>query len=528
MIFNLAKLSALIVSSKKIKHSSNLRFFASGLLFPLGFAPFHLPGLAIISLAVYYYYLCQIKNLQSFIGGLCYGLGIFGFGVSWIYVSIHQYGHLHALTSAFITILFIVYLSLFPALMANVFCYLRLKFFTPLSAFSFSALWILSEYLRATLLGGFPWLLLGFGQFDAPTKSLLPIIGVYGVGFLSCLAAVFLVGCFYYQHKRRLIYSVIFILLLLTPSLIQHKKWGIEVNKPLSVGIIQANLSMRDKWDEALFWQLLNYYQQKIASLLGTQLIVMPESAIPLPTVYVSDLLTQMHLEAKEAGSAILLGIPQASDVNEEVYYNALLAFGKAKGAYLKQHLVPFGEYMPRPFRLITDFLNIPDANLQAGKSNQPLITVQKHPIASLICYELAYGNLLRQQLPQAEWIVSISDDGWFGHSLAMYQQQQIAQVRSLQTARYHVVANNDGLSAVINSQGEMIASLPAFQAGLLKSTLIPMSGCTPWVKWGDFPSLFFSLIISCIGLLNRYRKNKDLVDPIAAEHERRYPYQPV
>jgi apolipoprotein N-acyltransferase len=172
------------------------------------------------------------------------------------------------------------------------------------------------------------------------------------------------------------------------------------------------------------------------------------------------------------------------------------MALGQSNGTYYKQHLVPFGEYIPKPFQAIIRWLKVPFANLLPGPRNQPLVQVHNHPIASLICYELAYPNLLRQQLPNAEWIVSISDDGWFGHSFAMYQQLQMSQVLSLMSGRYQIVSNNDGLSAIIDTQGNIIQSLPTFTADILEDQIYPATGSTPWVFLGDRFPLWLSLIL--------------------------------
>ncbi|KTD64118.1 apolipoprotein N-acyltransferase [Legionella spiritensis] len=504
------------------------RFLLTGLLLPLGFAPFHLPGMAILSLALFYCFLQIVPQNRAFRYGLAFGLGFFGFGVSWVFNSIHQYGHLNTAISTIITLFFILYLSLFPALMALVFRRLPVKPFTVRSGLAFSAMWIISEFVRATFLTGFPWLLVGFGQFDAPSRYLLPVLGVYGLGFLTCFSASLLVIGLKHYGLQRVKYLVFCMALLLAPSLMKSKTWSTESAGAISVGIIQANLSMRDKWDESLFEQLLNYYQHQTEQLLGTQLIVMPESAIPLPSSYVSDFLNRLRKKARQTGSAILLGIPKPVNMDEERYYNALITLGKGKGSYLKQHLVPFGEYIPGPFVSLVEWLGIPDANMQSGKKNQPLIHIQNRPVASLICYELAYGNLLRNQLPRAEWLVSISDDGWFGHSLAIYQQQQMAQVRSLQTSRYQVMANNDGLSSIIDNHGEIISSVPAFRSGILKTSLYPMKGTTLWVTLGDTPILIFSVLIGLMCFLIKQPDSNEAIETIAAEDKRRYPYQPV
>jgi len=472
--------------------------FLAGLLIPFGFAPFHLPGCAILGIALLFGLLLQQQPLQrAFYMGFVFGLGFLGLGVSWVYVSIHEYGHLNPIVAALITLLFIVYLAVFPGLVGVI--YYKLSVRRPLifCCFLFSALWCLGELLRATFLGGFPWLILGFGQIDTPLKYLLPILGLYGVSFFACLAATFLAASILTNSSKRYLWIIAFITVLLSPSILKQIEWATIDAAPKSVGIIQANLSMRDKWDEALFWQLLQRYQQGFEQLLAKdKLIVMPESAIPLPASYVTAFLDSIHSRAKQVGSSILLGIPQPTTIDETHYYNTMSTLGDAQGSYLKQHLVPFGEFIPQPLQRLIDWLAFPSANMSAGKSNQPLIRIQDHPIASLICYELAYPQLLRKQLPLAEWIVSISDDGWFGHSFAMYQQLQIAQAVSIQTARFQVVANNDGLSAIINTRGDVVASLPAFSAGILEANIYPATGSSPWVFFGDTPILLLCLLI--------------------------------
>ncbi len=496
------------------------RCFFYGLLLPLGFAPFHIPGFAILSLGLFYFELNKIPtNTQffpAFKQGLIYGLGFFGLGTSWVYISIHDYGHLTSLVSALITLLFILYLSLFTASVAMAYNYLRIRPYTWFSVLAFAALWTFSEYLRATVLTGFPWLLVGAGQIDAPTKALLPFIGIYGVTFISCIASGTLIFIFKQSRQQRLLPIIFLLFILLSPALLQPAKETMVNAAPLSVGVVQSNVSMRDKWDEQLFWQLLQQHQKNIQRLLGTQLIVLPEAAIPLPASYIRDTLEKLSQEARLAGSALLLGIPETTESDDTIFYNALIALGQAKGTYLKQHLVPFGEYNPKPLRFITQRLNLPEPNMHPGDRHQKLVKIHHIPIATLICYELAYGDLLREQLPKAQFIVSISDDGWFGHSAAMYQHLQIAQVQSLQTGRYQVVANNDGLSSVIDSEGNIIASLAPFTSGVLKANLIPKKTLTPWVKLGDFPALFCAGLINLLCLVFRLQKitSNDLLLP--------------
>lgn len=476
-----------------------------GALLPLGFAPFHFPGLVVLGLAVLFSQLTgllkQTRGIrkQSFLTGFFFGLTYFGLGVSWVYVSIHEYGHLNALLSGFITLLFIAYLALFTGVMGYLFLRFASMRYRLNNVLLFSLLWCFCEYFRATFLSGFPWLLVGFSQVDTPLQHLLPIIGLYGVSFLVALAAGLLVIAFRQRQLYSLPWLIPFLAIFLLPTLLKSIHWTDSKNTPISVGVIQANLSMHDKWDEALFHQLLQYYYKKTLALIpDKQLVVMPESAIPAPTSFVTDFLNELNQKAKNAHAGLLLGVPD--ELSRQVYYNALIGLGTAEGIYRKRHLVPFGEFIPAAFQTIMQKLDIPIINLSSGQTNQSLIEVDHHPIATLICYEVAYPDLLRNQLPIAEWIVSISDDGWFGHSFAVFQQLQMSQALSIMTGRYQIVANNDGLSSIINAQGKITQALPAHEAGILNGHILPFTGTTPWLRWGDTPMLF-SFIFLFIGL---------------------------
>lgn len=502
---------------KFIKH---FRCFFYGLLMPLSFAPFHLPGFAIIGLALLFHELhqptCQSSKSKAAWQGFLFGLGFFGVGTSWIYVSIQEYGHLNILLAGCITLLFIIYLSLFTAMMSTGYVALKTSPSTPSAIVAFAAIWTLSEYLRASIFTGFPWLLVGFGQFDTPLKFLLPFVGVYGVSFITASCAGLLVIFFQQSKTKRLTSLSCLVALLLAPQWMHQPIVPSSSSKPLHVAIIQSNLSMRDKWDETLFWNLLNHYRENIYKLLGNDIIVLPESAFPISMAYIQDILHQLSDDAKKAKSSILLGIPKPDEADPSSFYNALVVLGQGDGIYLKQHLVPFGEYVPTPFHRITQVLGVPEINnLQAGSGSQPLIHTQDTSVASLICYELAYGELLRTQLPQAQWIVSISDDGWFGHSLAMYQQQQIAQVRSIQTHRYQIMANNDGLSSVIDPFGNIVAELKPFTQGNLQANLVPLRDTTYWVTWGDNPIL---VLLSMITIFIYCRRRKEALSLPASQ----------
>lgn len=424
--------------------------------------------------------------------GFIFGLSYFGFGVSWVIVSIHDYGELNYFLAGITTLAFIIYLSLFPALVGYLFKKLEVNHNKLMSVLLFSSLWCFSEVIRASLFSGFPWLLIGTSQIDSPLKYLAPIVGIYGLGMLCTIAAGLLTYTIKENSIKRFYYLSAFVLIIILPALIKSIQWTQVKHEPVTIGVVQANLSMRDKWDETLFWKLLKYYESAIDKLLGKELIILPESAIPLPASYLEEYLQKLNDKSLKANSSLILGILQAADPAETHYYNSIISLGKANGEHVKRHLVPFGEYIPRPFAAINRWLNLPEPNLLPGQPQQQLIQINNQPIASLICYEIAYPSLLRLQMPMAQWIVSISDIGWFGHSFASYQQLQMAQMLSLLSGRYQVVVNNDGLSSVINDHGEITQSLPPFSSGILQGEIFPAHGSTPWIVWSEYPAILF------------------------------------
>ncbi len=495
------------------KYLAYFFIFIAGLLAPLGFAPFHMPGIIILSLAFLFSSLLNSSTKRGLILGFIFGIGYFGSGVSWVIVSIHDYGELNYILAALTTLLFILYLACFPALVAYIFKLLEPKHSKLLSILLFSSLWCLSELMRANLFSGFPWLLVGTTQIDTPLRHLAPLIGIYGLSLFCVFSAALLTIAIRENSAKRYYYLTAFILIIIAPSLGKNVQWTQIKKEPITIGVIQANLSMRDKWDDKLFWSLLKYYGQAIDRLLGKQLIILPESAIPLPSNYLDEYLLKLHQKALKAKSSLMLGILQPTNNSSQTnYYNSIISLGNAKGKHLKYQLVPFGEYIPAPFVAINRWFNLPEPNILPGKDKQKLIKIDNHPIASLICYEIAYPNLLRLQMPIAQWIVSISDNGWFGRSLASYQQLQMAQMLSLITGRFQIVVNNDGLSSVVNNNGDIVNGLPPFSSGILESTIFPAEGTTPWIIWYDYPVIifcsffvFFALFLQLKRLTNDY-----------------------
>lgn len=468
------------------------------MLFPLGFAPFHYPIALYIALLGLFYHLYQVQF--KFFDGFLFGLGLGGIGLSWVYVSIHEYGHLHPLLALIITLLFISFISLNYGLFTLLCRHLSFQHFHP---WIIASCWCATEWFRAHIFGGFPWLLLGFSVHHTPLEHLLPSLGIYGASFILVLA----LASFAYalqRPKHQLSYSILSVLLFLIPS---------HLNTPSSLGhqqiktaLIQGDVAMQDKWNEEYFWRQYAYYYHHIQKLLAPgRLIILPEAAISIPSAYIHRELDGIHQRVLEKNSALLIGIPEAHPQHPTQFYNAILGLGQAKGKYYKQQLVLFGEEIPKIWHPLFQALHIPLVTTLPGNNHQKLINIFGHPVASLICYEIAYPEILRLQLPQAQWIVSISDDGWFGHSFAVYQHLEMAQTLSLMSQRQQIFVNNNGLSSIINEQGYILKQLPAWQKGVLQAQIQTLDSVVPWTIHGDLPILLFISIILLFSFIAKF-----------------------
>jgi apolipoprotein N-acyltransferase len=484
-----------------------------GAIVPLGFAPFHY--FSILYLALLFFFLSLEKNpSHRFQSGYWFGVGFHLIGTSWVYVSIHEYGHLHPVIAGLITMLFILFLAGFYGVMT--FIYHHLKSYCPevFKPLVFASSWCAAEFLRAHCLGGFPWLILGFSALNSPFDHLLPHLGVYGPSFVMCMALGYLALGITSNGLKRL-YGIVGLLGFMLPHYLNVPQAPHEARQSISVSIIQGNVKMQDKWDEQLFWSQYFQYLAKIKQLLAPQrLIILPEAAITAPSSYMHDELKYINQLAKKQQSAIVLGIPQSAG-DEYNYHNSILALGEAKGSYFKQQLVPFGEYIPQFWIPIIRFLQFPIVNTIPGDAHQPLITVFGHPIASLICYELAYPERLRPQLPKGQMVISLSDDGWFGHSLALYQHLQMAQTLSRMAHREQIFSNNNGLSSLINTQGQIVKQLPSWKAVEARVDIHTSQLMTPWMTWGDKPVLLFCFCILSFAFLYHSFKIRQLSNTI-------------
>ncbi|PMB54264.1 Apolipoprotein N-acyltransferase/Copper homeostasis protein CutE [Coxiella-like endosymbiont] len=436
--------------------------------------------------------------LQSLWRGCLFGLGFFGIGTSWVYVSIHQFGNANIPLAVLITILFICILSIFIGIQGFSFSLtFRHKSMVTTSLFTFPAWWVIWEWFRSKLFTGFPWLFLGYSQIYSPLKGFAPLIGIYGVSLIVALISGSLYLIFIHKKGKIKISSVLLIvILLIIGGKLTSRQWTHPQKKILQISIVQGNIHQTIKWDINCLFSILHTYYSETSKYWKSDIIVWPETGIPIYPQEIPSFMDSLNKKAKKYQTALIAGIPIYHEKTQQVF-NGLTVFGEGHGIYLKRHLVPFGEYLPftRFFSSVIKYFNIPMSNLSSGQWNQPAIYAKNISFAPFICYEIAYPFEVLNSMEGKAFIVVVSDDSWFNDTIASAQQLQIAQMRALETGRYLIYSTNTGITAIIDPSGKISQSVPKNKLIVLMGQITPMSGKTPLMKWNYYPILGIVII---------------------------------
>ena len=462
----------------------------------LGFAPFHLFPLPVATLAGLIWLWRNADPRKALFLGLAFGAGLFLAGTSWVYVSMHVFGGMPPLLAGVAAFLFCCLLALFPALAGFVFA--RLRSGRALSdALLAAAAWTLAEWLRGWMLTGFPWLAFGYAQTPpSPLAGFAPVLGVYGVGFVSALIAA-LAGLTLAKRQHWLQAGAAMIALLAIGAGLLRIEWTQPAGKPVSVSLLQGNIEQSLKWKPERLHQSLETYL-RLARAHPAQLIVLPETALPLMLDQLpGDYVAALRRAALGGTGEVLLGI--AAQDAQGRYYNSAVGFPpEGIQAYRKSHLVPFGEFTPPAFAWTLALLKIPMSNFSPGPAAQPPLALAGEKVAVNICYEDVFGEEIIRALPEATLLANLSNTAWFGDSLAQPQHLQIAQMRALETGRFMLRATNTGMTAIVSPRGRVERVLPPFSEGALVGEVTGYTGATPYVRWGNAAVL----LLIAIGLL--------------------------
>lgn len=487
----------------------------AGAMLPLGFAPVGWFPLAIISPAVLFFLCFQITSKQAFFTGYVFGVGFFGVGISWVSVSFYKFGGMGGVLSVAATLLFVLFLALFPATLT----WLSRRFFSTLNSTRYflllmPALWVLFEWVRGWIFTGFPWLNVGYSQTDAPLGGLAPIIGVYGISWAVVLSAGLLVTACLEVGRDRIVNISALILLWLSAGLLWQVNWSEPNGERITATLIQGNVPQNLKWRPDQRGPTIDLYTRLSREHWDSDLVIWPETALPAYFHQAETFLQGLAKEAQDNGGATLLvGLPVMSEEDSEQYYNGVVRVGvtseeglKPSQVYRKSHLVPFGEYIPfkSVLGMLLDILQVPMANFSRGDAEQPLLTLvgssastlPQQKISVSICYEDAFGEEVIRHLPDATLLVNVSNDAWFGDSFAPHQHLQMARMRSMETSRPMLRATNNGVSAMIDHTGTVLTTSPQFEVAVLNGAVQPQSGATLYVKLGNWPVLLGLLCV--------------------------------
>lgn len=468
--------------------------FVCGLISVVGFAPYYIFPLPIFALAILFGLWIKYSSVRLGIWlGFSFGLGLFISGIGWIYIALHDYGGMPVAAAGMSTIAFAAFLSLFPALAGYAQARISVPIWTK-CIFVMPAVWVLSEWTRGTLFTGFPWLTLGYSQTTgSPIAGYAPVLGVYGVSLILSISAGLLLWLYLARWNRagKIAWTTLAAIWIFG-FILKAIPWTHPHGEPFKIALLQGNISQEFKFQQASYDLILEKYLTLVKQS-DARLIVMPETALPslleqLPKNYITSL-TEI---GKSTNSDILVGVFES---DQQKFYNSVISLGVSESqTYRKDHLVPFGEFIPfRPVLgwLINDILNIPMGDLNRGGKIQPLMHIAGQKVAINICFEDVFGEEIIRKLPEASLLVNVSNDAWYGESSAAIQHNQIAQMRALETGRMMLRATNTGVTSVIAPNGRTIHMLPQHEESILEAMVQGYSGTTPYVRTGNSLVLF-------------------------------------
>lgn len=475
----------------------------AGAIFPLGLAPLDLWPLIPVSLAVLVWLLEDLAPGQALRRAWWYGFGFNGIGVSWVYVSIHYFGQTPLWLSVLATGLFVAFLAL--VFFALPFWFYRRFGLDHAALLSFPALWVLAEWSKTWFLSGFPWLWAGYGFIDTPLAPLAPVTGVLGLSFVAALTGA-LLRHLVQRHNRRRGRTALALLVLWGACFSLGQIQWVQVDETAArrVALVQGNVAQERKWDPAYRDFILTTYRELTENAWDTDLIIWPEAAYPVFYHEALPFITNLGVRAREKQVAIVSGAPFWEQRNgQDTFYNSVFVIGDGDGLYHKQKLVPFGEYVPLEslIRGLIPFFNLPLSSFTPGGENQKPLEARGLKFSTFICYEIVYPELVRDEAQGRDFLVTISNDAWFGHSWGPLQHFQMARMRALETGKYLLRGTNTGVTAVIDAQGQVRGQLPSFQEGVLKGRFFPTRGETPFLRWGGWPVLGLCFLLVLIGM---------------------------
>jgi len=497
----------------------------SGILLILIFPDFDLEFLAWFALIPLFYSIEGKGLYRSFILGFLTGIVSFLGILYWIIVAVHTYGNVPLIPSGFILLLLVVYLSLFIGAFT---CLTRLiQIRSGLQTLLFTPfLWVTLEYLRSFLLTGFPWANLGHSQYlNLPFIQMADITGVYGLSFVILLVNATLFYVYHQWSTKTFPFRefVITILILLGFLVYGYVKIGevnrqISQNPPLKIGLVQGNIDQSVKWDESFQKETLKIYEKlsfKVAEE-KPDLILWPETATPFFFQDAKEYQPFVLDIPKKTNAFLLFGTPSYKPRKGKVdHYNSAYLVspsGELIGKYDKIHLVPFGEYIPMQDLLF--FIGSLGEGIGDFKSGKEIynFSLPQGKFGVLICFEIIFPDLCRRFVKGgANFLVTITNDAWFGRTSAPYQHFSVATFRAVENRVFIARAANTGITGLTDPKGKIVNRGGIFTEEAMNGTIRLLKNKSFYTLYGDVFAWLcsaFSIFLLAFAL---FKKSKNI-----------------
>lgn len=456
-----------------------------GLLLIFCFPGFGYYPLAWIVLTPFLVSLPDKTPQKAFLSGMLLGIPYFFGTTYWIYHSVTYYGHIPFIVSIALVFILSLYLSLYTGLFGLLFSMKIKKSALPAMLLA-PVFWVTIEFIRSYALTGFPWSSIGYSQYRFLTAiQVSDLTGIYGVSFLVLAVNGALADIFILRRRRSSMplfasYHTIIgyiVLSALFLSAFAYGYWRIHQNRhgnDLRVSIVQGNIEQDKKWDATYQSEVINTYKELTlkAFVYSPSLIIWPETSLPFYFGTDTDLTEDLLSFKRQIGADLLLGtviIKERPSANSpaRLSNSAVLLDNDGKATYIydKIHLVPFGEYVP--LRRVLFFVDKLVAGIGDYTPGETLLKANTPygSFATFICYEIIFPGLVRKFYSKdGDFIVTITNDAWFGKTAGPEQHFSMAVFRAIENRKPVIRAANTGISGFIDSNGKILLRTAFFE----------------------------------------------------------------
>lgn len=443
--------------------------------------------------------------------GFSFGFGWFGAGISWVHVSIADFGGVPLIGSIGLMALLCGYLALYPAIFAAVLKKWTKPSYWPLAA---AFIWFVCEWLRSWVMTGFPWLSLGYSQIASPLSGWMPIIGESGVSLILIILASALATAI--VTKKSLSAVLVSIVFLVSGWTFNQIQWVQVEQSPVSISMVQGNIKQELRWTPEQDLPTMLKYLSMTKAHWDNDIVIWPEAAVPQLEIVAHKYLQELDLLAASSQTGLVTGIVDYNFDSEQAFNN-LIVLGQqssepSNGHYQymhsnrfsKHHLLPIGEFIPLEdwLRGLAPIFDLPMSSFSRGGFQQQNLEVKGYYLSPAICFEIAFPRQIAANIDDdTDFIVTVSNDAWFGHSHGPHQHLEIAQARAKEFGIPVLRATNTGITAFIDHTGQIISRLPQFEAAVLTEKVTTTNGYTPYYLFGDLPAFLVSILLFLISL---------------------------